>query len=140
MKCYDCGEELLQSEAKKCPYCGSSHIVSDSVLTLKEQKELEELKKQALKQIEILTKSGRYEEAARLCDKMEMYEKAGEYRRMAKTTYQISTNFSLGRDGTISVNCPRCGSAQVIESKSNNATCAHCGNNYVIPKKILDMM
>ena len=147
MKCYDCGEEILQGEAKKCPYCGSYHVVTDSVFTLKEQKELEErkkqaeeLKKQELKQIEILMKSGRYEEAARLCDKLEMYEKAGECRRMAKTTYQISTNFSLGRDGTISVNCPKCGSTQAIESKSNLVTCTHCGNNYVIPKKILDMM
>jgi ribosomal protein S27E len=136
MKCYDCGEELLQGEAKRCPYCGGCHIVSDSVFTLKEQKELEEQKKQ----IEIFMKSGRYEEAARLYDKLEMYEKAGECRRLAKTTYQISTNFSLGRDGTISVSCPTCGSTQAIESKSNNVTCAHCGNNYVIPKKILDMM
>ena len=69
MKCYDCGEEILQDGAKKCPYCGSNHIVSNSVITPKEQKEMEELKKQTLKQIEILTKSGRYEEAARLYEK-----------------------------------------------------------------------
>lgn len=84
--------------------------------------------------------AGKYEEAASLCDEFQMWEKAGELRRMAKTTYQISTNFSMGKDGAISVNCPNCSSTQVIESKSNMVKCLHCGNSYIIPKRILDMM
>jgi hypothetical protein len=84
--------------------------------------------------------AGKYEEAAKLCDEFQMWEKAGELRRMAKTTYLISTNFNMGKDGTISVACPTCASTQAVESKSNMVKCQHCGNNYMIPKKILDMM
>ena len=73
-------------------------------------------------------------------EELEMYEKAGECRRMEKTSFQVSTSFVMGKDGTISVNCPTCGSSQVVESKSNMVTCKHCGKNYVIPKKVLDML
>jgi hypothetical protein len=95
------------------------------------------------KQLELLKNyetAGKFEEAAKICDELEMWEKAGEFRRMAKTTYLISTNFSMGKDGAISVNCPNCGSAQALESKTNMVTCIHCGNNYIIPKKVLDML
>jgi hypothetical protein len=46
----------------------------------------------------------------------------------------------MGKDGAISCICPTCGSSQAIESKSNMVICKHCGNNYIIPKKILDSM
>jgi hypothetical protein len=84
--------------------------------------------------------AGKYEEAARLCDELEMWEKAGELRRKAKTSYTISTSFSMGKDGAISVNCPVCGSSRIVESKSNLVKCLHCGNDYIIPKKVIDMM
>jgi hypothetical protein len=84
--------------------------------------------------------AGKYEEAARLCDELEMWEKAGELRRKAKTSYTISTSFSMGKDGAISVNCPVCGSSKIVESKTNLVKCLHCGNDYIIPKKVIDMM
>jgi len=84
--------------------------------------------------------AGRFEDAAKICDEFEMWEKAGEYRRMAKTTYQISTSFVMGKDGAISCSCPNCGSSQTVETKSNLVKCQHCGNSYIIPKKILDLM
>ena len=93
-----------------------------------------------LEQVKRLEVSGRYEDAAKIYDEIEMYEKAGDCRRMAKTSYQISTNFSLGKNGVISCSCPRCGSSQALESKSNLVICKHCGTNYIIPKKILDSM
>lgn len=103
----------------------------------------QERRVQREKKLELLKNyetAGRYEEAAQICDQLEMLEKAGELRRMARTSYQISTSFSMGKDGAISVTCPNCGSSQVVESKSNLVTCKHCGNNYIIPKNILDMM
>jgi uncharacterized membrane protein len=102
--------------------------------------EIERERKIKLEQVKVLEVSGRFEEAAKIYDEFEMYEKAGECRRMAKTSYQISTNFSLGKNGVISCNCPSCGSSQVLESKSNLVKCKHCGTNYIIPKKILDSM
>jgi ribosomal protein S27E len=127
-------------------------------LKIEEQKKNEDLKKQITEQelqmerereiqrkrkLELLSNyetAGRYEAAASICDEFQMWEKAGELRKMAKTTYLISTSFSLGKDGAISVTCPTCGSSQSVESKSNMVKCQHCGNNYIIPKKILDMM
>jgi ribosomal protein S27E len=103
----------------------------------RERQKERERKMELIKKYEI---AGRFEEAARLCDELEMWEKAGELRRMQKTSYLISTNFSMGKDGAISCTCPNCGSSQVVASKSNMVKCEHCGNNYIIPKKILDMM
>jgi hypothetical protein len=102
--------------------------------------EIEKENKMKLENAENLIISGRYEEAAKIFDEFKMWEKAGECRRMAKTSYQISTNFNLGKDGTISCRCPICSSSQIIESKSNIVKCGHCGNNYILPKKILDMI
>jgi hypothetical protein len=96
-----------------------------------------EIKFEQAKRLEV---SGRFEEAAKIYDEFDMFEKAGECRRMCKTSYQISANFSLGKSGVISCSCPSCGSSQVLESKSNLVKCKHCGSNYVVPKKILDSM
>ncbi len=104
------------------------------------EQELERDRELKLALVENLETAGRYEEAAVVYDELEMYEKAGECRRLSKTSYQISTIFSMGKDGTLSVSCPNCGSPHIVDSKSNLVTCKHCGNNYIIPKKILDMM
>ena len=109
-------------------------------LLAEKEAEIERERKIKLEQVKGLEVSGRFEEAAKIYDEFEMYEKAGECRRMAKTSYQISTNFSLGKNGAISCSCPSCGSSQVLESKSNLVTCKHCGTKYIIPKKILDSM
>ena len=109
-------------------------------LLAEKEAEMERQRKIKLEQVKGLEVSGRFEEAARIYDEFEMYEKAGECRRMSKTSYQISTNFSLGKNGVISCSCPSCGSSQGLESKSNLVTCKHCGTNYIGPKKILDSM
>ena len=104
------------------------------------QAEIERQREVKLEQVKRLEVSGRYEEAAKIYDEIELFEKAGECRQMSKTSYQISTNFSLGKNGVISCSCPSCGSSQVLESKSNLTICKYCGANYIIPKKILDSM
>jgi hypothetical protein len=102
--------------------------------------EVEAQRRKQLEWAKNLETSGRYEEAAKVFDTLSMYEDAGECRRMARTSYQISTNFSLGKDGAISVRCPNCGSTHNMVSKANLVVCEHCGNSYTVPKRILDMM
>jgi hypothetical protein len=119
----------------------SERIKQEALNAEKEaQRFAEKQKSEKTAMAENLITAGRYEDAARIYDEYEMYEKAGECRRMARTSYQISTVFSMGKDGTISVNCPNCGSSQAIASKTNLVEGKHCGKNYIIPKKVLDMM
>jgi len=106
----------LQSDAELCPYCGSRDFVS------KEEAIQEEIEKLA---------ALRYEE-------LEMWNKAGECRRNAKTNYVVTANVSIGKVGSISMDCPHCGGSQAIESISNEVKCQYCGKNHIIPKKVLD--
>jgi len=112
-----------------------------ALLAEEEAKTLAE-KRKSEKMVEArnLITAGRYEEAARIYDEYDMYETVGECRKMEGTSHQISTVFSMGKDGTISVNCPNCGSSHAVESKTNLVECTHCGGRYIIPKKVLDMM
>jgi predicted RNA-binding Zn-ribbon protein involved in translation (DUF1610 family) len=86
-----------------------------------------------------LLKAGRYEDAAKLYEQLEMWNEAGECRRLARTTYVVAADVKVGKDG-ISVKCPHCGSSERLESKVSEVTCRHCGSTYYIPKKILDMI
>ena len=124
MKCRVCKEDILQSDAELCPYCGSRDFVS------KEEAIQEEIEK--------LVRAGRYEDAALRYEELEMWDKAGECRRNAKTNYVVTANVSIGKVGSISMDCPHCGGSQAIESKSNEVKCQYCGKNYIIPKKVLD--
>jgi ribosomal protein S27E len=69
-----------------------------------------------------------------------MWDKAGECRRMGKTSYIVSANVSIGKVGSISMECPHCSASQTIASKSNEVTCKYCGKNYIVPKKVLDLL
>ncbi len=100
----------------------------------------EEQRRLVIKQnAENLMKAGRYEEAAKYYEQLEMWNEAGECRRLARTTYVVAADVRVGKDG-ISVNCPHCGSSERLESKASEVTCRHCGRTYYIPKKILDMI
>ena len=118
MKCADCQEEILQKDPQKCPYCGSTNLISkeDEVPII-------------LAEIEKLKKAGKYEEAALKYEELEMWDKAKETREL-----------NMGKVSSINMECPHCGASQPLSSKSNNVTCKHCGKNYVIPKKILDLL
>jgi DNA-directed RNA polymerase subunit RPC12/RpoP len=71
MKCADCQEEILQKDPQKCPYCGSTNLISkeDEVPTI-------------LAEIEKLKKAEKYEEAALKYEELEMWDKAGEIRNI----------------------------------------------------------
>ena len=119
MKCADCREDIMQKNPQKCPYCGSTQFVSekDEVPII-----LEEIKE--------LKKAGKYEEAALKYEELEMWDKAKEIREL-----------NMGKVTTINMECPRCGASQSLSSKNKNnqVTCIHCGKNYLIPKKVLEL-
>ena len=126
MKCPVCKEEILQSNTEICPYCGNRNLFSNEPVIQDE--------------IEKLVRAGRYEDAALKYEELEMWDKAGECRRNAKTNYVVTANVSIGKVGSISIDCPYCGASQLIASKSNEVKCQYCGKNYIIPKKVLDLL
>ena len=118
MKCADCGEEILQKDPQKCPYCGSTNLVS-----------MKDIVPTVIAEIEKLKKAGKYEEAALKYEEIDMLDKAEECRRL-----------NMGKISKISMECPHCGESQQLSSKNNTVTCKHCGKNYGIPKKALDLL
>jgi uncharacterized Zn-finger protein len=129
MKCAVCHVEIMQSDPELCPYCGSRELVPS-----------EQTSKLSIEEADKLERAGRYEDAAEKYEELEMWDKAGDCRRMAKTNYVVSANVNIGKVGTISMECPYCGASQPIATKSNEVTCKFCGKNYVIPKKVLDLL
>lgn len=117
MKCLDCREEILQRDPQKCPYCGSTNLISkkDDVLN-------------AIAEIEKLKKSGLYEDAALRYEELEMWDKADETR-----------NLNMGKVSAININCPHCGTSHQLSSKIIEITCKHCGKKYGVPKKVLEL-
>jgi hypothetical protein len=111
------------------------------VEALKETRRLETIYKQnRLEAAQDYIVAGRYEEAARVFDELGNLARAGECRRMAKTTYVVSANVNIAKVGSISMECPHCSASQPIASKSNEVTCSYCKKNYVIPKKVLELL
>jgi ribosomal protein S27E len=118
MKCADCGEEILQKNPDKCPYCGSVNLVS-----------LEDMVPAVTAEIERLKKEGLYEEAAVKYEEIEMWDKAEECRKL-----------NMGTVSKITMECPHCGETQPLSSKSNFVKCKACGKTYGIPKKVLELL
>lgn len=117
MKCAECREEILQQNPQKCPYCGSTNLISKK----------DELPK-VLAEINKLKKAGKYEEAALKYEELEMWGNAEEIRKL-----------NMGKVSAISMECPHCGASQVLSSKTSQVTCKRCGTTYVIPKKVLEL-
>jgi ribosomal protein S27E len=81
------------------------------------------------KEIKELKKTGKYEEAALKYEELEMWDKAKEIREL-----------NMGKISTINIECPHCGASQPLSSKSNEVRCKHCGKNYMIPRKVLELL
>jgi primosomal protein N' len=118
MRCNDCREDILQKDPQKCPYCGSTNLISkkDDAPNI-------------LAEIEKLKKARMYEEAALRYEELEMWDKAKECR-----------NINMGTVSAINMKCPHCGASQPLASKNNAITCKHCGKKYGIPKKVLELL
>ena len=115
-RCGNCREEILQKNPEKCPYCGSTNLVST-----------EEVIPEVLAEIEELKRAGKYEDAALKHEEIGMWNKAEEIRKS-----------NVGKVRAITIECPHCGASQVFSSKSNNVKCKNCGKDYAIPKKVTD--
>ena len=118
MKCANCGEEILQKNPQKCPYCGSTNLLS-----------MKDIVPTVIAEIEKLKKAGKYEEAALKYEELEMWDKATEIREL-----------NMGKISAINMECPHCGASQPLSSKNNEVTCKHCKKNYTIPKKVLELL
>ena len=129
MRCVACQEEILQKDPWKCPYCGSTNLVS-----------MKDDVSEILAEIEKLKTAGKYEDAALRYEELKMGDKAGDCRRMAKTSHVISAKIKIGKVSTISMECPHCGASQPLSSKNKEVICKHCGKKYVIPKKVLELL
>ena len=118
MRCADCREEILQKNPEKCPYCGSTNLISkkDEIPAL-------------LAEIGKLKKAGKYEEAALKYEELEMWDKAKEIRKL-----------NMGKISAITMKCPHCGASQPLSSKNNTVICKHCKKKYIIPRKILELL
>ena len=129
MSCADCGEAILQKNPWKCPYCGSSNLISKKDVVSDNIAEIEKLKT-----------AGKYEAAALGYEGLGMGDKAEECRRMAKASPVISAKIKTGKVSTIKLECPYCSASQSLSSKNNKVTCKHCKKKYLVPKKILRLL
>jgi DNA-directed RNA polymerase subunit RPC12/RpoP len=118
MRCGDCREDILKKDPKKCPYCGSTNILSKR-----------ETLDQSIAEIAKLKKAGKYEEAALRYEELEMWNKAKEIREL-----------NMGKVKAITMTCPHCGATQSLSSRNNKVTCKNCGKKYVIPRKVLELL
>jgi RNA polymerase subunit RPABC4/transcription elongation factor Spt4 len=66
MKCSNCNEKILISDAEVCPYCGSTNLVPNSTLTIKDKKEIKKMETE-----------GRILDLAKKYEELEMWDKAG---------------------------------------------------------------
>ena len=82
-----------------------------------------------LAEIKELKKAEKYEEAALRYEELEMWDKAKEIREQ-----------NMGSVNIINMKCPHCGTSQPLSSKNNQVKCLHCGKNYLIPKKVLELL
>jgi transposase-like protein len=62
-------------------------------------------------------------------EELEMWDKAKETR-----------NINMGKVSTINMECPYCGASQPLSSNNNRVKCKHCGKNYAIPEKVLEIL
>lgn len=64
--------------------------------------------------------------------------------RLAKqretVNYQVVTSFDVAKNGVISLKCPSCGSAVQMRDASNTRKCDYCKTEFMVPKRILDLM
>ena len=64
--------------------------------------------------------------------------------RLAKqretVNYQVVTSFDVARNGAINLKCPSCGSPVQMRDASQTRKCDYCRAEFVVPKRILDML
>lgn len=54
--------------------------------------------------------------------------------------YSVTTKFEFGSDGAILIQCPNCSASSSLQYKSNPIRCPYCNKEYMVPKKILELI
>lgn len=54
--------------------------------------------------------------------------------------YQVVTSFDVAKNGAISLKCPSCGSGVQMRDARATKKCDYCGTEFMVPKRILDML
>ncbi len=54
--------------------------------------------------------------------------------------YEVLTKLELGKNGVLSLTCPKCGATIPVGNKASEGKCAYCGSAYTVPRRILDSM
>jgi hypothetical protein len=54
--------------------------------------------------------------------------------------YNIAASFNFNEQGALEIRCPNCGASHSQTERASRVTCKSCKNEYVIPKKILDLI
>jgi DNA-directed RNA polymerase subunit RPC12/RpoP len=75
-------------------------------------------------------KAGRYDDAAKIYEKWQMWDKAGEVRKAEKTTNAMSQSIVEGK----SIRCNNCGAKMPLTSSDQKEiTCPYCGERQTVP-------
>lgn len=54
--------------------------------------------------------------------------------------YNIAASFNFGSNGTLEIKCPHCGGSQELKERVNTVNCKFCGESYLIPDKIRNLL
>lgn len=54
--------------------------------------------------------------------------------------YQIATSFVFGTNGALLIQCPYCHAQKPQSEKTPQVTCSNCGQTYMIPQKLLNLI
>jgi hypothetical protein len=111
-----------------CPYCRSKNLIS------------EEDSSKEIHEAEQLAMTGRYEEAALKYEKVDLWDKAKECRRVSKKKHDDSADLPFGKVGEVSMICPHCGASKPVNPRMHEETCSRCGTTYAIPDRIREVL
>jgi DNA-directed RNA polymerase subunit RPC12/RpoP len=54
--------------------------------------------------------------------------------------YSIATSFSLDSNGALLIRCPHCGAQRPKADRDREVKCPNCGQTYLIPQKLLQLI
>jgi DNA-directed RNA polymerase subunit RPC12/RpoP len=128
MKCGDCGQDILQIDPEMCPYCRSKNLIAEEDVTTQ------------IAEAEALAKSKRFEEAALIFEKLELWDKAKDCRVQAKKSGLKSAELASARVESVALICPHCGWSQAVASNYNEETCARCGKEFLVPFEVAGLV
>lgn len=148
-----------QRKPKHCMICNTLLKEKDNYCSANcEEKAIEEDRLQdiqwrevEIRKAETFEQMGRYEEAALIYEELELFDKAGEARKLGKTEYVKTTKLDINQlisqlKEIVNYKCPSCGAGIDIHSKTSVdglKFCSHCGlalNSSGITKFLLKVL